>query len=112
MDVLWLVFSSALLYLVVMVVVNMRFNYQEYHYSWQNSNEDEKWHFQWHETMLQLLGIVELSVHLAYWITAVVKGDSLSAESRFIFYQFMCCLSLINYTVLIPSHLPRKKDRH
>lgn len=108
MDVLWLVFSSALLYLVVMVVVNMRFNSQEYHYSY----EDEKWHFQWHETMLQLLGIVELSTHLAYWITDVAKGDSLSAESRFIFYQFMCCLSLINYTILIPSHLPRKKDRH
>ena len=104
MEIFFLSASCVLLYLYLLPLVNMKFNFYEYY-----NREVNEWLFRWHESYIQTLAIVEVGMHIAYWSTLV--GTGLSVEERFAFYQVICCLSIINYAILIPSHMVGKSDR-
>jgi len=72
MEIFCLTVSCTLLYLYLLPLVNMKFNFYEYY-----NREANEWLFRWHESCIQALAIVELAIHIAYWST-VVGGTALS----------------------------------
>ena len=82
LEILWISIDSVLLYFVLLVLVNLKFNV----YTYQSYYNDYSFKFEWHETDFMFYGALECALHLAYWVTVYCMKGKMTPEEKMAFY--------------------------